>query len=119
MAPIRRAAISGGHALEEVALTYHRSAHEVGAAFETAAYGIAGAIGSALIAGRAARQAACAERDAELADAYRAMTARIRSARIAAARNRQAAAARTEAARAAEEDELRRIILARARAEMA
>ncbi len=98
---------------------YHTSAHQVGDTFESAAYGIAGAIGSALIAGRAARQAARAERDAELADAYRAVTARVRAARIAAARNRQATAARTEAVRAAEEDELRRIILARARAEVA
>ncbi|KMO15957.1 hypothetical protein [Methylobacterium platani] len=112
MAPIRRAAISGGHAPEEAALTYHRSAHEVGTAFETAAYGIAGAIGSALIAGRAAR----AERDAETADAWLAVAARVRAGRIAAARARQADAARADAARRAEDEQRLRILMLRARA---
>ncbi|WP_279356718.1 hypothetical protein [Methylobacterium indicum] len=92
----------------------HHSAHQVAGGFESAAYGIAGALGSALVAGRLARQAARAEQDAELADAYRAVAARVRTARVAAACARQANAARAEAARATEEDELRRIILARA-----
>ncbi|MDP4021089.1 hypothetical protein Q8W71_00500 [Methylobacterium sp. NEAU 140] len=94
---------------------YHTNAHQVGQSFETAAYSIAGALGSALVAGRLARQAARAEQDAELADAYRAVAARVRSARLAAGHVRRATAARAETARAAEEDELRRLIMARAR----
>ena len=94
----------------------HHSAHQVAGGFETAAYSIAGALGSALVAGRLARQAARAQQDAELADAYRDVAARVRTARIAAAHARRASAARAETARKAEEDELRRLIMARARA---
>lgn len=91
---------------------YHTSAHQVGAAFETAAYGIAGAIGFALIAGRIAR----AERAAEAADEWRAVAARVRAGRIEAARARQADAARAEAARQADDEQRMRLLMLRARA---
>ncbi|MEE7478849.1 MULTISPECIES: hypothetical protein [Methylobacterium] len=95
---------------------YHTNAHQVAGGFESAAYSIAGALGSALVAGRLARQAARAEQDADLADAYRTVAARVRSARLAAGHVRRATAVRAETARQVEEDELRRIILARATA---
>jgi len=103
----------------EAAPMTHHSAHQLVVGFEAAAYGIAGALGSALIAGRLARQAARAQQDAELADAYRDLAVRVRTARIAAAHARRASAARAETARAAEEDELRRLILARVRVTVA
>ena len=91
---------------------YHTSAYQVGQAFETAAYSFAGGLASALITGRAAR----AERDAETADAWRAVAARVRAGRIEAVRARQADAARAEAARQDEDEQRRRILILRARA---
>lgn len=93
-------------------MTYHTSAHQVGDAFESAAYAFAGGLASALVAGRAAR----AERDAEAADAWRAVAARVRAGRIEAARARQADATRAEAARQADDEQRLRILMLRARA---
>ncbi len=91
---------------------YHTSAHQVGAAFEGVAYGLAGGLASVLIAGRQAR----AERDAADADEWRAIAARVRHGRVEAARARQADAARAEAARQADDAQRLRILLLRARA---
>lgn len=113
MASIRGAAISSGHTERgRSALTYHRSAHEVAGSFETAAYAFAGALGSAPADGRAAR----AERDAEAADAWRAVAARVRAGRVAAASARQADASRAEATRQADDEQRLRILTLRARA---
>lgn len=114
MAPIRGAAISGGHAApREATLThYHTSAHQVGSSFEKAAYAIAGGLAAALVDARAAR----AERNAEAADAWRAVAARVRAGRVAAARARQADASRAEAARQAEDEQRLRLLMLRARA---
>ncbi|KMO14755.1 hypothetical protein [Methylobacterium platani] len=90
---------------------YHTNARQVGDASESAAYAFAGGLASALIAGRAAR----AERDAETADAWRAVAAHVRAGRVAAARTRQEDASRAEAARQADDEHRRRILLLRAR----
>ncbi|MCF4127929.1 hypothetical protein [Methylobacterium sp. SyP6R] len=91
---------------------YHTNAHQVGAACEGVAYGLAGALGSALIAGRMAR----AERDAADADEWRAVAASVRAGRIEAARARQAEATRAEAARQTDDEQRLRILMLRARA---
>lgn len=89
---------------------YHTSAHQVGQAFEAGAYGIAGGLASALIAGRAAR----ADRNAEAADEWRAVAARVRAGRVAAARARQTDASRAEAAQRADDEQRLRILMLRA-----
>ncbi|SFU34638.1 hypothetical protein SAMN02799631_00267 [Methylobacterium sp. 174MFSha1.1] len=91
---------------------YHTSAHQVGAAFEGVAYGLAGGLASVLIAGRQAR----AERDAANADEWYAVAARVRAGRIEAVRARQADAARAEAARLADDAQRMRLLMLRARA---
>ncbi|AWB24230.1 MULTISPECIES: hypothetical protein [Methylobacterium] len=74
-------------------MSYHRNAHDVAGAFDGAMQGLAMGLGAALVRDRAIRR----ERDAMLAEDYRAIAAQARAARLTVARARQDAARQAEA----------------------
>jgi hypothetical protein len=71
-------------------MSYHRTAHDVAGAFDAGMQGLAMGLGAALVRDRANRR----ERDAALAEDYRAIAAQARAARLTASRARQESAAR-------------------------